>query len=96
MGRSNFPLNILLSLEFIKHMKNYSDGKLIDNFNPSYLVNYTVGIRVIGKLNLAEKTLYDFRTRIYQHLMQYPEKEDPIFYQFLNLTSIFIEKSVYS
>ncbi|WP_213973962.1 hypothetical protein [Tepidanaerobacter acetatoxydans] len=76
IGRPNFPVNILLSLEFIKHMKNYA-----------------VGIRVLGELNLAEKTLYDFRTRIYQYLIQYPEQEDLIFNQFLNLTLVFIEKA---
>lgn len=93
MGRPNFPVNILLSLEFIKHMKNYSDDELIDNFNFNYLVNYAVGIRVLGELNLAEKTLYDFRTRIYQYLIQYSEQEDLIFNQFLNLTRVFIEKA---
>jgi hypothetical protein len=93
MGRPNFPVNILLSLEFIKHMKNYSDDELIDNFNFNYLVNYAVGIRVLGELNLAEKTLYDFRTRIYQYLIQYSEQEDLIFNQFLNLTRVFIKKA---
>jgi len=75
----------------MKHMKNYSDDELIDNFN--YLVNYAVGIRVRGELNLTEKTLYDFRTRIYQYLIQYPEQKDLIFHQFLNLTRIFIEET---
>jgi hypothetical protein len=37
-------------------------------FNGNYLVNYAVGIRVLGELNLAEKTLYDFRARIYRYL----------------------------
>ena len=27
-GRPNFPVNILLSLEFIKHLKNYTDEEL--------------------------------------------------------------------
>lgn len=76
--RPNFQVNILLSLEFIKYMKNYSDDELFDNFNFNYLVSYAVGIRVIDELNLAEKILYYFRTRIYQYLIQYPEQEDLI------------------
>jgi len=67
--RPNFRVNILLSFEYIKHLKNYSDDELIGNFNFNYLVNYAVGIRVLGKLNLAEKTLYDFRSRVYRYLL---------------------------
>ncbi|MCR4431234.1 MAG: transposase [Tepidanaerobacteraceae bacterium] len=37
-GRPNFPVNIALSLEYIKHLKNYSDDELIDNFYFNYLV----------------------------------------------------------
>jgi hypothetical protein len=92
-GRPNFPVNIALSLEYIKHLKNYSDDELIDNFYFNYLVNYAVGIRVLGELNLAEKTLYDFRARIYRYLVQHPEQEDLIFASFLNLTKNFIKQA---
>lgn len=92
IGRPNFPVNILLALEFIKHMKNYSDDELIDNFNFNFLIAYAVGIRTLGELNLAERTLYEFRSRVYQHLIDYPEQEDLIFGQFLNLTDKFAEK----
>lgn len=54
-GRPNFPVNIALSLEYIKHLKNYFDDELIDNFNFNYLVNYAVGIRVLGELNWLKK-----------------------------------------
>ena len=30
IGRPNFPVNILLSLEYIKHLKNYSDMLMED------------------------------------------------------------------
>lgn len=92
-GCPNFPVNISLSIEFIKHMKNYTDDELIDAFYFNYLVNYAVGIRTLGELNLAEKTLYNFRSRIYTHLVQHPEQEDLIFGQFLTLTRKFAEKS---
>jgi hypothetical protein len=83
--RPNFPVNILLSLESIKHLKNYSDDELIENFNFNYLINYAVGRRTLGGMSISEKTLYDFRTRIYQYLIRHPEQEDLIFGQFLNL-----------
>ncbi|WP_241765485.1 transposase [Caldicellulosiruptor morganii] len=92
-GRANFPVNILLSLEYIKHLKNYSDDELIENFNFNYLINYAVGIRTLGGMNLSEKTLYDFRTRIYKYLIKHPEQEDLIFGQFLNLTMIFAKEA---
>lgn len=91
-GCPNFPVNILLSLEFIKHMKNYSDDELIDAFYFNYLVNYAVGIRILGEINLAEKTLYNFRSRIYKYIVEYPDEEDLIFGQFINLTKKFAEK----
>jgi hypothetical protein len=92
-GCPNFPVNILLSLEFIKHMKNYSDDELIDAYYFNYLVNYAAGIRTLGELNLAEKTLYNFRSRIYKHLVENPEEEDLIFGQFLSLTQKFAEEA---
>lgn len=92
-GRPNFPVNILLSLEYIKHLKNYSDDELIENFNFNYLINYAVGIRTLGGVNLSEKTLYDFRSRIYQYLIKHPEQEDLRFGQFLNLTRIFAKEA---
>jgi len=74
-------------------MKNYSDDELIDAFYFNYLVNYAVGIRTLGELNLAEKTLYNFRSRIYQHLVKHPEQEDLIFGQFMSLTRKFAQKA---
>lgn len=44
-------------------------------------------------MNLSEKTLYDFRSRIYQYLIKHPEQEDMIFGQFLSLTRIFAKEA---
>lgn len=92
-GRPAFPVNVSLSLEFIKHMKNYSDDELIDAFYFNYLVNYAVGIRTLGELNLAEKTLYNFRSRVYQYLIKHPDQEDLIFGQFMSLTRKFASEA---
>ena len=52
-GKPNFPINILLSLEYIKHMNNCNNLKFLEDFCFDYLVNYAVGIRVMGEMNLA-------------------------------------------
>lgn len=90
-GRSNFPVNILLSLEFIKHMKNISDEEIIERYYFDYLVNYAVGNRAIGQLNLALRTLYYFRKRLALAYEEHPEGMDLIFNQFKKLLDHFVE-----
>ena len=92
-GKPNFPINILLSLEYIKHMKCCNDLELLDSFNFDYLVNYAVGIRTLGEMNLAERTLYYFRERIYQYCLENPGNEDLLFGQFLTLLKEFSEEA---
>ena len=92
-GKPNFPVNILLSLEYIKHMKGCSDLELLDNFYFDYLVNYAVGIRTLGELNLAERTLYYFRERVYQYCWDNPGQDDLLFSQFINLLQNFAQKA---
>ncbi len=63
----------------------------MDEFYFNYQVDYAVGIRHLGSLNLAERTFYDFRARVYQYIIQHPEQEDLIFGQFLKLTKNFLK-----
>ena len=84
-GKPNFPVNILLSLEYIKQMKQYNDLELLDAFYFDYQINYAVGIRSLGELNLAERTLYYFRQRIYEYYIDNPESGDLLFEQFIKL-----------
>jgi hypothetical protein len=90
-GRPNFPVNILLSLEFIKHLKNYTDEELIDQFHFNYQVSYAVGQRCLGELQLGLRTLYDFPERVYHYALEHPEEEDLILKQFSVITAHFIE-----
>ena len=91
IGAPNFPVNIALALEFIKHLFNYSDDELMDEFYFNYQVDYAVGIRHLGGINLAERTFYDFRARVYHYVIKHPEQEDLIFSQFLILTNNFLK-----
>lgn len=92
-GRPNFPVNILLSLEIIKNLFDYTDQELLEQFYFNYQVLYAVGIKNIGTVYFAERTLYEFRERLYQYIKEHPEEEDILFNQFEILTQHFIEVS---
>jgi hypothetical protein len=83
-------VNIQLSLEFIKHMKDYTDEDILEQFRFNYQVMYAVGLRNLGELYLAERTLYEFRRRVYHYTVENPGKDDFIFGQFEKLTEHFI------
>jgi hypothetical protein len=93
MGRPNFPVNVILSLEYIKHMKDISDEELMEDFNFNYLVNYAVGIRNLGGMNLTERTLDNFRMNVYRHCLENPDGENALFGQFIALAKEFAGKA---
>ena len=92
-GNPNFPVNIILSLEYIKHMKDCTDQELLESFYFDYLVNYAVGIRTLGGINLAERTLYYFRERVYKYSLENPGNDDILFGQFVNLLGRFVKEA---
>ena len=92
-GNPNFPVNILLSLEYIKHMRDCNDVELLDAFNFDYQVNYAIGLRTLGEMNLARRTLYYFRSRLYQHCLDNPGQDDALFGQFIALLHHFSKEA---
>lgn len=88
-GNPDFPVNILFSLEYIKHIKELTDLELIEKFHYDYQVYYALGIRTLGEQYLMERTLYYFRERIYQYSIEHPDEEDLLFAQFIQLTENF-------
>jgi hypothetical protein len=92
-GRPNFPVNILLSLEFFKHLKDFTDEELIEQFYFNYQIIYALGLRNLGEMYLAPRTLYEFRSRLYRYTLEHPDQESLIFEQFEQLASIFPEKA---
>jgi hypothetical protein len=92
-GNPNFPVNILLSLELIKHIRNCSDAQLLEMYNFDFLVNYALGQTTLGERNLGERTLYNFRERLYLNMSDDSNREDVLFGQFMKLADHFIEKS---
>ncbi len=90
-GRPNFPINILLSLEAIKHLFNYTDEDIFDQFSYNYQINYAVGILTLGELPLAPRTLYEFRERVFRYALEHPGEADLIFKQFDLLLAHFLD-----
>lgn len=88
-GRPNFPVNILLSLELIKHLKGYTDEELIEQFHFNYQIMYAVGVRDLGSLPLAPRTLYEFRERLYDYTCNNPDESNILFKQFQDLSQHF-------
>ena len=77
-GAPSTPVNILVSLELFKYMFGWSDDQLMDEYDFNYLVNHAVGNRQIGLRPIAEKTLYNYRARVFQYLAHHPEEEGPV------------------
>ena len=92
-GRPNFPVNILLSLEYIKHLFDYSDEELVEQFYFNYQIGYALGIKNVGEINLCPGTMYEFRRRLYDYLIVNPNDGDLIFKQFIGLTKGFVKHS---
>jgi len=57
------------------------------------LVNYAVGNKSLGMRPLAERTIYNFREKLYLHTMSQDGNEDLIFGQFKEITKGFAEAS---
>lgn len=89
-GRPNFPINILVGLEIIKHMFDYTDKELMDQYYFNYQVQYALGIRNIGEKYLGERTLYDFRERLISYTKENPTGDDLLFKQFEHLNQNFL------
>ena len=63
----------------------------MEQFYFNYQINYALGIRTLGEMNLAPRTIYEFRERIYQYTLAHPGEDDLIFEQFIKLTENFIK-----
>lgn len=90
-GRPNFPVNIFMALDLIKHLKEYTDEVLLDEYAFNYQISFALGLRTLGERYFAPRTLYEFRARLYNYSIEYPEKADLIFAQFEKITVHFIE-----
>ena len=86
MGRPNFPVNILVAFEILKHRHDLTDEEALNQFYFNMLWRVALGIRNIGQNSFGERTLYEFRQRLYQHALKNPGDEDIIHTQFDNIS----------
>ena len=91
MGRPNFPVNILLGLEILAAFKDYTVEEMLEQFHFNFQVQWALGIRSIGKLPLAERTVYYFRERLYLHALANPGKNDLVYQQFITIAQHLVE-----
>jgi hypothetical protein len=84
-GRPNFPVNILIALEFIKHWKDFTDEELLEQVAFNYQVAYAIGMRTLGEIDISRRTFYLFRARVYQYALEHAGEDDLIFKQFVHL-----------
>lgn len=66
-SRPNKPVNIILGLEIIKHLFNYTDEELIEKFHTDLCVMYALGIEDPGEVVVAIRSLYYFRKRLIEY-----------------------------
>ncbi|MGI9863111.1 transposase, partial [Moorella naiadis] len=74
----------------IKHLYDYTDEQLLEQYYFNYQIAYALGQRNLGELYICERTLYDFRRRVYEYTLKHPEEEDLICQQFQGLLDHFI------
>jgi hypothetical protein len=90
-GRPNFPVNILVGLEIIKAFRDYTDEELVEQFFFNLQLKWALGIRDIGECPVAERTLYEFRERLYSHALAHPGEEDLVHQQFMLISEHLME-----
>ena len=85
-GRPNFPVNILIALEIIAAMREYTVEQTLEQFNFNVQVRWAVGVRAMSEYSLSERTIYEFRERLYQHALLNPGRESLIYQQFQGIS----------
>lgn len=90
-GRPNFPVNIFIGLDLIKHIREYTDEVLLDEYAFNYQISFALGLRTLGERYFAPRTLYEFRSRLYNYSLEHSDEADLIFAQFEKLTDHFIK-----
>lgn len=65
-SRPNVPVRLLVSLEFLKQNRGWSDEELYDEYTFDVQLRYAVGVHQLGEADFDLRTLYYFRERLSQ------------------------------
>jgi hypothetical protein len=85
-GRPNFPINILVGLEILAAMHSYTVEQTLEQFNFNVQVRWALGVRGLWEYSLSERTIYEFRERLYQYALLNPGRECLIHQQFREIS----------
>jgi hypothetical protein len=66
-SRPNIPVNILVGLEILKELLNFTDDQLYENFLFNYTFHRALGIDDINKYEFGIRTLYNFRSSLHSY-----------------------------
>ena len=69
-SRPNVPVNRLVSLEFLKAGRGWSDEELFDALRFDLQVRYSLGLWDLGVDDFELRTVYNFRKRLTQHMQE--------------------------
>jgi Transposase DDE domain/Transposase domain (DUF772) len=67
-SRPNIPVNVMVSLEFLKAGHGWTDEEMYDHFCYDIQVRYALGYRQLGDGHFELRTQYYFRERLSQHM----------------------------
>jgi hypothetical protein len=69
-SRPNIPVNVLVSLEYLKAGNGWSDEEMHDAFLFDIQVRYALGYRNLGEGAFELRTVYNFRNRLSEHMQE--------------------------
>lgn len=70
-GRTNFPVNILVSLEILKEMFSLTDEQLLDRYHFDLSLRRALGLTDINEHILASRTFYYFRSSVANYSIEH-------------------------
>src|SRR5450756_943836 len=69
-SRPNYPVNVLVGLEYLKAGNGWSDEEMYDAFCYDIQVRYALGLRQLGDGEFDLRTLYYFRERLSRYMQE--------------------------
>jgi hypothetical protein len=69
-SRPNYPVNILVGLEYLKAGNGWTDEEMYDAFCYDIQVRYALGLRQLGDGEFDLRTLYYFRERLSRYMQE--------------------------
>ncbi len=69
-SRPNYPVNVLVGLEYLKAGNGWTDEEMYDEFCYDLQVRYALGYRQLGDGEFDLRTLYYFRERLSRYMQE--------------------------